>query len=232
MARSSKPKNDNGNTMSATSIAQRSVERTLASRHAAYTDEVNRLMAASLAVMQRTGDFDPKVGEILAEAGLSNQAFYRHFQSKEELLLALLDSGIRQLEFYLAKRMAAQPDPVGKVRAWIRGFAAQAIRPTAAAATRPFLIPSARLQERFPAEIRAAEQHFLGPLTAVLGEACTAELVRPDLDPIADSVFVYDLVKGWLQRQLQETDLPPEAEIALSAGRLEHFIIRAIGADS
>lgn len=217
--------------MTEASIAQRSVERTLASRHAAYTDEVNRLIAASLTVMRRTGDFDPKVGDILAEAGLSNQAFYRHFQSKEELLLALLDSGIRQLESYLAKRMAAQTDPIGKVRAWVRGFAAQAIRPTAAAATRPFLIPSARLQERFPSEIRAAEQHFLGPLAAVLEEARAAGLVRPDLDPVTDSIFVYDLVKGWLQRQLQEKHLPPESDIALSAGRLEHFVVQAIGAD-
>jgi AcrR family transcriptional regulator len=217
--------------MTGTSIAQRSVERALATRHATYTDEINRLMAAALAVMRRTGDFDPKVGDILAEAGLSNQAFYRHFQSKEELLLAVLDSGIRQLEHYLARRMAAQSDPVGKVRAWIRGFAAQAIRPAAAAATRPFLIPSARLQERFPVEIRAAEQHFLGPLAAVLEEARAADLVRPDLDPVADSVFVYDLVKSWLQRQLSETELPPEGEIALSAGRLEHFVIRALGVD-
>ena len=60
--------------------------------------------------------------------GLSNQAFYRHFQSKEELLLAVLDQGGRQLDAYLRKRMAAQADPVDKVRAWVRGFAAQAIR--------------------------------------------------------------------------------------------------------
>ena len=217
--------------MRSTTIAQRSVERALASRHATYTDEVNRLLAAALAVMRRTGDFDPRVGDILAEAGLSNQAFYRHFQSKEELLLALLDSGIRQLESYLAKRMAAQADPIGKVRAWIRGFAAQAIRPNAAAATRPFMIPSARLQERFPAEIQAAEQQCLAPLAAVLEAAHAAGSVRSDLDPVADSVFVYDLVKDWLQRQLRETKLPPEAEIARSADRLELFVMRAIGSE-
>ena len=132
---------------------------------------------------------------------------------------------------WLARRMAAEADPVGKVRAWVRGFAAQAIRPAAAAATRPFLIPSARLQERFPAEIRTAEQQFLGPLAAMLEEARAADLVRPDLDPASDSIFVYDLVKAWLQRQLSQKDLPAQDDIAASAGRLEHFVIRAIGAD-
>jgi AcrR family transcriptional regulator len=215
--------------MTTASIAQRSVERTLAARHAAYTDEVNRLLEAALTVMQRTGDFDPRVGDILAEAGLSNQAFYRHFQSKEELLLALLDSGLRQLETYLAKRMAAEPDPIGKIRAWIRGFAAQAIRPNAAAATRPFMMPSARLLERFPVEMQAAEQQCLAPLATVLEQALAAGQVRADLDPAGDAVFVYDLVKDWLQRQLRETKLPPEPEIAHSAERLELFVMRAIG---
>ena len=210
-------------------IAERSVLRALASRQIVYTKEVNRLIAACLTVAERTGNFDPRVGDILAEAGLSNQAFYRHFQSKEELLLAVLDQGGRQLDAYLRKRMAAQAGPVDKVRAWVRGFAAQAIRPKAAAATRPFMFPSARLYERFPEEIPAVEQLYLDSLTEALEQAKTAKLVRADLDPAADCVFVYDLVKNWMERQLREEPLPPEAEIARRADKLEAFIMRAIG---
>ena len=65
----------------------------------------------------------------------------------------------------------------------------------------------------------------------MLEEARAADLVRPDLDPASDSIFVYDLVKAWLQRQLSQKDLPAQDDIAASAGRLEHFVIRAIGAD-
>jgi AcrR family transcriptional regulator len=213
-----------------TTIAERSVLRALSSRQIVYTQEVNRLIAACLIVSERTGNFDPRVGDILAEAGLSNQAFYRHFQSKEELLLAVLDQGGRQLDTYLRKRMAAQADPVGKVRAWIRGFAAQAIRPKAAAATRPFMFPSARLYERFPEEIPVVEQLYRDSLTAALEQAKVAEQVRSDLNATCDSVFIYDLVKTWLERQLREDPLPPEAEIARRAEKLEAFIMQAIGA--
>jgi AcrR family transcriptional regulator len=212
------------------SIAERSVARALASRHATYTEEVNRLIAACLAVTERTGDFDPRVSDILAEAGLSNQAFYRHFQSKEELLLAVLDKGVRELTVYLTKRMDAQPDPIGKARAWIRGFAAQVIRPKAAAATRPFMFPSARLYERFPDEIPATEQHYVDLLVAVLKDGLTAGLTRPDLDPAVDAVFIYDLVKNWMERQLREYPMSPEAELVSRADKLEFFIIRSIGA--
>jgi AcrR family transcriptional regulator len=212
------------------SVAERSVLRALASRQAVYTEEVNRLIAACLTVSQRTGDFDPRVGDILAEAGLSNQAFYRHFQSKEELLLAVLDQGIRQLDAYLRKRMAAQAEPLDKVRAWIRGFAAQAIRPKAAAATRPFMFPSARLYERFPEEIPAAEAQYFGSLTVALSDAHAAGVVRADLDADTDCVFIYDLVKNWMERQLRQDPLPPETEMARRATHLEDFIMRAIGA--
>ena len=212
------------------SIAQRSVERALASRYATYTDEVNRLIASCLKVMEQTGNFDPRVGDILAEAGLSNQAFYRHFQSKEELLLAVLDKGARELTAYLTKRMASQPDPVGKIRAWIRGFAAQAIRPKAAAATRPFMFPSARLYERFPQEVPMTERQFLDLLEPQLTDAITAGQVRSDVDPAGDATFIYDLVKNWMERQLRESPMPSEAELTRRADKLECFLVKAIGA--
>lgn len=211
-------------------IAQRSVERALAARHATYTEEVNRLIEACLIVAKATGDFDPRVGDILAEAGLSNQAFYRHFRSKEELLLAVLDRGMHQLQDYLTKRMSTQADPVGKVRAWIRGFAAQAIHPVAAEATRPFMSPSARLYERFPDEIPETERQCVDPLEGALRDAQTAGQVRPDIDPAGEAIFIYDLVKSWLERQLRANPMASEAELVRRADALEFFIMQAIGA--
>ncbi|HTJ65003.1 MAG TPA: TetR/AcrR family transcriptional regulator [Alphaproteobacteria bacterium] len=212
-------------------IAQRSVERSLAGRHATYTEEVNRLIASCLAVTEQTGNFDPRVSDILADAGLSNQAFYRHFRSKEELLLAVLDKGARELNEYLSKRMAAQADPVGKVRAWVRGFAAQAIRPKARAATRPFMFPSARLYERFPDEIPATEGLYLDLLETQLRAGVKAKAMRPDLDPAGDAVFIYDLVKNWMERQMRECPTPPENELKRRAEKLEFFVVKAIGAN-
>ena len=114
-------------------------------------------------------------------------------------------------------------------RAWVRGFTAQAIRPKAAAATRPFMFPSARLYERFPEEIPVVEQLYRDSLTAALELAKGAGQVRPDLNAACDSVFIYDLVKTWLERQLRADPLPPETEIARRADKLENFIMRAIG---
>ena len=90
-----------------TTVAERVASRTLSVRSEAYADEVRRLVAAGYAVMRRTGTLDPRVHDIVREAGLSNQAFYRHFRGKDELLVAILDDGQRQLLTYLEHRMAA-----------------------------------------------------------------------------------------------------------------------------
>lgn len=212
----------------ARTTAQRTVERVLAPRYAIYLDEVNRFIAACVKVMRRTGDFSPRVKEVIDEAGLSNQAFYRHFTSKEELLLAVIDSGTRDLDTYLRRRMSDVEEPVGKIRAWVSGFAAQAISPEAAAATRPFMIPSARLADRFPESVRANEEQLTASLVEALVDAVEAGAVRDDIDPVEDARFIYDLCKEWLQRQLTTLQLPAPAEARKSARRLEAFVVAAI----
>ena len=102
-------------------VAERVAARTLAARSDEYADEVRRLIDAGYAVMRRTGSIDPRVNDIVREAGLSNAAFYRHFKGKDELMLALLDDGRRRLVDYLAHRMnEAEPGPE-QVRRWIEG---------------------------------------------------------------------------------------------------------------
>ena len=76
------------NTMS-TGIAEQIAQQTLAKRGAGYVEEVRRLLDAALAVMRAGGpDARARVADIVAAAGLSNDAFYRHFPSKDALVAA------------------------------------------------------------------------------------------------------------------------------------------------
>lgn len=187
------------------SVAVRSVERALERRKATYLDEVSRLIRAGVQVMQRSGDFDPRVNEILAEAGLSTQAFYRHFRSKDEFLLAVLDDGVRQLVGYLQHRMEGADSATERIRSWIEGVLAQGLNPEAAQATRPFVVPQARLAERFPEEVADSVRQLTALLAKEIGEGVsTGELAEGD--PERDARVVYDLVMGWLQRTLVEED--------------------------
>jgi AcrR family transcriptional regulator len=68
-------------------------QRTRAAR-AQRRDARDELLAAAAKVFARRGFRDAAVDEIAAEAGFSKGAVYWHFESKEDLLFALLDERI------------------------------------------------------------------------------------------------------------------------------------------
>lgn len=107
-------------------LAQRIAEQTLAKRGAGYTDEVRRLLDAALDLIRQHGTTSrPRVADIVAAAGLSNDAFYRHFRSKDALVAALLEDGTERLAGYLEHQMAKEVAPDAKVRRWVEGVLSQ-----------------------------------------------------------------------------------------------------------
>jgi len=205
------------------SLAERAVERALSERRSLYQDEVRRLIEAAFVLIERTGELEPRVGDIVRRAGLSNQAFYRHFPSKRALLVAVLDEGIRMLASYLAHRMSGAPTPTEQVREWMRGMLEQALSTEGAAATRPFALARGRLAESYPAEVAASEAQ----LTALVREAIRAGRAAgelPDADPERDAETLYHQAMGWLQSRLAEPQPPDRAE----AERLVDFAIHGL----
>ena len=83
-------------------LADAIAKQSLARREAQYASEVRRLLDAGLEVMRECGTASsPRVADIVAAAGLSNDAFYRHFASKEALVAAILEDGSARLTSYL-----------------------------------------------------------------------------------------------------------------------------------
>ena len=154
------------------SVERAIAERVLAPQLEAAAAEARRLIDAAFAMMRETGTTEPPVREIVRESRLSNQAFYRHFRSKDDLLLAALADGQRRLVRSLQRRVDAAGDPAARVRAWIEGMMAQARNERAADATRPFSIDGARLRARFPYETGVNRDELLAslrPSIAALG---------------------------------------------------------------
>jgi AcrR family transcriptional regulator len=195
-------------------VAERVASRTLADRSAAYTDEVRRLVDAGYAVMRRNGTLAPRVNDIVREAGLSNQAFYRHFRGKDELLVAILDDGQRQLVTYLEHRLAAVDPGEARVRAWVDGVLEQARNPAAADNTRPFAINSARLGDRFPDEVARSRELLLRPLRDAVADAGG--------DPQRDADAIYHLAIGCMNDALVARRRPTDDDV-------EHLVQFVLG---
>ena len=187
-------------------LAQELAEKAIAGRLESYAGEVRRLLDAAYAVMARTGDIDPRVGDIVKEAGLSNQVFYRHFAAKDALLVAVLDDGQRRLVETLERRMRRVEAGTPRVRAWIEGVLEQARNPEAAKNTRPFAINGVRLNDRFPVESAASSERLLAPLREAIADAGG--------DRVRDTAAVHELAMGTMRRFLVERRTPSSADIA------------------
>jgi AcrR family transcriptional regulator len=107
-------------------VAARIAAQSLAKRGVDYASEVRRLLDAALQVMadQGTGS-RARVADIVSAAGLSNDAFYRHFPSKDALVAALLEDGTQRLARYVEHQMDKVHEPEGKVRRWVEGVLSQ-----------------------------------------------------------------------------------------------------------
>jgi AcrR family transcriptional regulator len=200
-------------------IVQSSIQRSLARRVEAYEEEVQRLVDATYRVIERTASLDPTVRDILAESGLSTQAFYRHFRSKDELLVVLLDDGRRRIVDYLAHRMEKADGPERQLRAFVEGVMAQATDRTAAARTRPFVVQQDRLADRFGDQQRTSVARLVELLhepVAALGSGTNVE---------RDAMAIYQLSFATMEQHVRDRTTPAKAEVE----HLVRFCLRALG---
>jgi AcrR family transcriptional regulator len=152
----------------------RGVERALAGRRRQYEDEVERLLDATFKVMRERDTANPSVADILATSGLSTSVFYRHFPTKDDLLVTLLERAHRRTHQHMEDRLAQQDDPAGRIAEWVRAIFDLLRTDELVTANRPFLLAHPRLLERFPAEIEAGFEALAAPLGRAIADARAA----------------------------------------------------------
>lgn len=151
--------------------APRGVERALSRQRRKYEDEVERLVNATFRVMRQLDTAEPTVNDILTEAGLSTSAFYRHFPTKDDLLVTLLERAHAMTRKHVDDRLATCTSPRDRIVEWVRAVMDLLRTDDLVAANRPFLLAHPRLLERFPTEINTGFDALLVPLESAIAEA-------------------------------------------------------------
>jgi len=199
-------------------VATRIAKRSLSKREESYSSEVRRLLDAGLAVMQQSGDGRARVADIVAEAGLSNDAFYRHFPSKDALVTAIIEDGALRLRSYLEHQMAKATTPEDEVRHWVVGVLAQASDSRIADATRAVLRnaggPGDSGVTGHPAMNDPIAELLRAPLRA-LGSAA------PDLDASLIAFAVIGVMSDHLHRgaRPKRSEIDHVADFCVAAAR-------------
>ena len=184
------------------------------------------LFDAAFTVMQRSGTPDVTVADILQEAGMSTRSFYRHFASKDELLLAMYRREAEAAAERLEAAVEAAASPTAALEAWVDSILG--IRYSRRRAARAALLGSASAAKAagYDDEARHALKLLAEPLDAIL-EAGRRDGSFPDADPDIDASMIQAVT--WAAAGLIPVrDVRPTRDQARAA--VMSFCRRALGA--
>jgi AcrR family transcriptional regulator len=182
--------------------------------------EVRAIMRSAYRLIGRN---EPtSVQDILAEAGLSTRAFYRHFASKDDLIVAMYRADSQRVASELAEAITSAPTPARAVEAWIDHWLAIAYDPRRAGHVR--VLSSAEARSAVGLRAVEAEQHKTS--VTMLAQVLSAgrhdgsfPLVEPDDDARAFQAVVVALLHARIDREFTPARTAARVHLCSLIGR-------------
>lgn len=202
-----------------------SLESRVVPRDRPDADERGRIIDATYVCLLEPHEGPVPVAAILARAAVSSRAFYRHFESKDDLFLAMLQNLTATLSGWLDEIAGGPGTPAEQVRRWIEQMFALATEP----------LVSSYLAVMESDEMRAARGYpHARELARANRERSLIEILRrgvedgsfPLADPESDAVAISALVS----RELSVPSIADPVLTDVAKRRVVSFSMRALGA--
>ena len=171
-------------------------------RIAKYQAERQQIMRAAYELIQRDGSKETSVHDVLRETGLSTRAFYRHFRSKDELVLEMYRVDSERVAANLTAAVASAATPLDALEVWIDQnlavvYDARRLRHAVVLAS-PEVASAEGYTEVHLAGMAAQRE----PLVGVLGEGKRSG-VFPFTEPDADAFAIQAVVGAHMRARVQ-----------------------------
>jgi AcrR family transcriptional regulator len=182
------------------------------------------LLAAATKSVREQGVRGLSIASVLERAGLSTRAFYRHFESKDQLVAAVFVemAGIEMRR--LRRKMAAEATPVEAVAAWIDGRLDLAFDENIKSDLRRLSLEAQSQMFASPELIQPAYAMMLEPLVEQLQRGLEQGVFR-DIDPLIEAQAIQGVVWASTERQWASGD----CERADVRERSVRFCLRGLG---
>jgi AcrR family transcriptional regulator len=191
------------------------------------SDERTRIMDAAYQVLSANAGASASVAGILAAAGLSTRAFYRHFGSKDDLLLAMFRRDNDRVNAEMRAAVTAAASPADALGAFVHGT----LRLTSERRRRArVLVMTSEEARRARGYDTERSRSALGQQTAI---AAILERGRADgsfpwvSDPDADARAIVAALRSAFDEQIARTATVTAAQ---AADQVVDFALRALGA--
>jgi TetR/AcrR family transcriptional regulator len=203
---------------------ERAAERSAAVQRsrARIANQVRLMLDAALRLIREKGD-SFTTQELVKEAGVALQTFYRYFASKDELLLAVLGDAMADACTRWAATASELPDSVARLRFYVTAIIDVLDSEGGDDGTARFVVSTHwRLHRIFPTELAEAEQPLVDLLLTEINAATEAGLLAP-ANPEWAAWFIAELVRSVFHYYAYA---PPEADVK---DRLWEFCLAALG---
>lgn len=180
------------------------------------------MLDAALRLIREKGD-SFTTQELVKEAGVALQTFYRYFASKDELLLAVLGDAMADACTRWTAAASELPDPVARLRFYVTAIIDVLDSEGGDHGTARFVVSTHwRLHRIFPTELAAAEQPFVDLLLTEINAAKEAGLLAT-ANPEWAAWFIAELARSVFHYYAYA---PQEADVK---ERLWEFCLNALG---
>ncbi|OBF86273.1 TetR family transcriptional regulator [Mycobacterium sp. 852002-51163_SCH5372311] len=185
----------------------------------------DRFIKTAVAILSETGRTDFTVQEVVARSKTSLRAFYQHFSSKDELLLALFDRTIAH-SVQIWRDETTGLDSTSALKLVIDRVSQQPESSTQDSLNRALSLYNQHLAETRPREYARVLSPLHQLIRDVVGQGITEGVFNPGLDVGSAAAIVMQTIVGaqrlhWLGTELNGTPI--------DAGQLYDFCSRALG---
>jgi AcrR family transcriptional regulator len=183
---------------------------------------------AARALAEETGSASFTVQQVVARSGRSLKAFYRCFDGKDDLLVALLAEDCALAARLLARSLRRRRDPLAPlapVEGWVRGvFRLMAVGDAGYVGV--LVREYRRLAEERPEALVEALEPLVALLVEAIGSAAAAGALDPDRDARRDATTVLEVVLAKIHELLR----PGHPDSGDQAAYTWSFVAGALGA--
>src|SRR5688572_22198809 len=159
---------------------RQSMQRSLRSAHARAHARSDRFVAAATRLLQEKGNTDFTVQDVVDRSKMSIRTFYKYFESKEDLLVAVYETVVaREAVPRLRKSIDKHREPMHRLRAYIECLCELTARTGPAART--LTSYQNRLAETRPADRARAMKPQFDPLVELITDVARTAPLRREL---------------------------------------------------
>jgi AcrR family transcriptional regulator len=182
------------------------------------------IIAAASEIIGELGVQGLSIALVLDRSELSTRAFYRHFESKDQLVAEIFLEMARTEKRRLKRKMAKATNPVEAAAAWIDGRLDLAFDESTKSDLRGSSLEAQSQMFASPGLIQPAYAEMLKPLVEQLRRGLAGGVFH-NIDPVADAQSIQGVVWTSIERQWAIGDF----ERAEVRRRTLRFCLRGLG---